>query len=702
MTDNVVSDPGSGGAVFATDDIGGTHYPITKITFGALDSQTLASSGAGNVDAGTQRVVLATDQAAVSVDNGGTFAVQIDGINGTVDANNNSSTPLGIGATFTGTSTDILQFVGITVSVFSDVASAIDGLSVEFSSDGANWDFTDLFNISAGAGQTFSFQPVARFFRVRYTNGGSAQTDFRLSVILKTQIGKSSSHRIADPILDQDDAEIVKAVITGENPSKEFVNFQATTAGNFKVSLEESNGLLTGPGTEATAIRVTMATDSTGLVSIDDNGGSLTVDNGGTFAVQAAQAGTYNITNISGTISLPTGAATAAKQLADGHNVTIDNASGASAVNIQDGGNSITVDNGGTFPVQSTLQAGSATVGNVTIENNNAISTDNSTTSTLTSASTFTGTGEDVSNYAMITVQTDASHDSAADGLTFQFSTDDTNWDDVFPFTYTAANGARRFQLAATAQFFRIVYTNGGTNQTHFRLQTILHVNTGLTTIHRLQDSIDPDRSSTLVKASIIAQAAGSGDFVPVQATASGNLKTSLQEISDGLDIGAGNAESETQRMSISTDDVNLSAIKTAVEGATPTGSNLIGDVGLSVRTSGGTTLYKNIDVDESEDAVKAMEGQIYWIHAMNMTAAPIFLKFYNDTVANVVVGTDVPDLTFPVPANADSDGAGFTLSIPNGIEFSTAITIAATTGVADADTGAPAANALIVNLGFA
>lgn len=36
--------------------------------------------------------------------------------------------------------------------------------------------------------------------------------------------------------------------------------------------------------------------------------------------------------------------ATAANQLADGHNVTVDNAAGASAVNIQDGGNTITVD----------------------------------------------------------------------------------------------------------------------------------------------------------------------------------------------------------------------------------------------------------------------------------------------------------------------------------------------------------------------
>lgn len=42
----------------------------------------------------------------------------------------------------------------------------------------------------------------------------------------------------------------------------------------------------TGGGTEATALRVTLASDSTGLVSVDDNAGSLTVDlNGGTDAL---------------------------------------------------------------------------------------------------------------------------------------------------------------------------------------------------------------------------------------------------------------------------------------------------------------------------------------------------------------------------------------------------------------------------------
>lgn len=599
MADNVTADPGSGGSVFATDDIGGVHYTINKITFGALDSQTLASSGAGNVDAGTQRVVIASDQAVVSiddnngsltvdnagtfavqstlqagtaeigklaagiaeigniknsgtfavqaaqsgtwdvanisgvvslptgaataakqladghnvtvdnasitVDNTGTFAVQIDGINGTVDANNNTSIPLGGEAVFTGTSTDILQFTGITISVFTDVASAIDGLSVQFSADATNWDHLDVFTIPAGTGKTFSFQPVARYMRIVYTNGGSAQSTFRLSTILKTQPGKPSSHRIADSISSQDDAEVVKAVLTGENPSNQFVNFQATTAGNFKVSLEESNGNITGPGTEATALRVTMATDSTGLLSIDDNGGSLTVDNSGTFATQA------------------------------------------------------------------TLQAGSAAIGKLAANS-----------------------GVDIGDVDILSI-------AAGTNLIGKMSID---------------------QVTANA-------------------------------------------NEVVTK---------TGSLVQLEAGTAGIGKLTANS---GVDIG----------------DVDVTSISA--------GSNLIGDIGLSgARTSGGTTLYKNIDVDESEDEVKATAGQVYWIQAINTTASIIYLKFYNATTGTVVVGTTVPDLTFPVPG--DTAGAGFTLSVPNGIEFGTAITIAATTGVADADSGAPGTNALIVNLGFA
>ena len=44
--------------------------------------------------------------------------------------------------------------------------------------------------------------------------------------------------------------------------------------------------ILSGGGVEASAIRVTVASDSTGVLSVDDNGSALTVDNAGTFATQ--------------------------------------------------------------------------------------------------------------------------------------------------------------------------------------------------------------------------------------------------------------------------------------------------------------------------------------------------------------------------------------------------------------------------------
>jgi hypothetical protein len=46
-----------------------------------------------------------------------------------------------------------------------------------------------------------------------------------------------------------------------------------------------------GGGVEATALRVTIANDSTGLVSVDDNGGSLTVDAAGDIADDAIDSG---------------------------------------------------------------------------------------------------------------------------------------------------------------------------------------------------------------------------------------------------------------------------------------------------------------------------------------------------------------------------------------------------------------------------
>ena len=99
----------------------------------------------------------------------------------------------------------------------------------------------------------------------------------------------------------------------------------------------------------------------------------------------------------------------------------------------------------------------------------------NSSIATLGIDATFTGTGVDLLDHQAITVMIDASHDSATDGMQFQFSSDNSNWDVSLDFTYTV-NGGRIFQFGIYAQYFRIVYTNGGTGQTSLTTGAILIV----------------------------------------------------------------------------------------------------------------------------------------------------------------------------------------------------------------------------------
>jgi hypothetical protein len=111
-----------------------------------------------------------------------------------------------------------------------------------------------------------------------------------------------------------------------------------------------------------------------------------------------------------------------------------------------------------------------------------------------------------------------------------------------------------------------------------------------------------------------------------------------------------------------------------------------------------GADLFRSIDLDESEEEVKASAGCVYGLWFSNMATSSRFLKFYNATAANVTVGTTTPVLTITLPGNASDDVSGV-FSMGQGIKFSTAITVAATTGLADNDTGAPAANDVIVNI---
>lgn len=243
--------------------------------------------------------------------------------------------------------------------------------------------------------------------------------------------------------------------------------------------------------------------------------------------------------------------------------------------------------------------------------------------------------------------------------------------------------------------------TGGGTEAAALRV-TIATDSTGVL-------SVDDNGGSLTVDGTVTANAGTNLNTSALALEAGGNLAgaaTSLAVLDDwdesdrakvnpiagqaGVQGGSGTVTALTQRVVLATDV------------ALPAGTNSIGNVGIIPRTTGGMTIFRSLDIDETEEDIKTSAGQVFSISAFNTTAAPLYLKFYNATAANVTVGSTTPVLTFVVPGNADSDGAGFVWNNEIGFAFGTAISVACTTGVADADTGAPSANACVINVGYA
>lgn len=114
---------------------------------------------------------------------------------------------------------------------------------------------------------------------------------------------------------------------------------------------------------------------------------------------------------------------------------------------------------------------------------------------------------------------------------------------------------------------------------------------------------------------------------------------------------------------------------------------------------TGGYTPAKLISAATTNaTSVKASAGTVGYITASNTNAAARYLKLYNKASAPTV-GTDTPVHTFLIPGNTAGAGTNIPLP-PQGINFTTGIAFATTTGAPDSDTGAVALNEVIVNYG--
>lgn len=228
-------------------------------------------STAANQTNGAQKTQLVDGSGNVISSTGNALDVNIkSGSPSSVVSTANSSTAtLLSGAAFTGTSEDVTTYAEMRVSIFADQASATDGLSFQQSSNGTNWDITDVYTISASTGATFVVPRQAKFFRIVYTNGATNQGVFRLQTILNRGGTAPSSQRPSDGYTNQTDLVQNQVFPMGYNGTT-WDRLRATTANGLAVDVTRLPTLaaVTTVSTVTTLTGTTTLTPGTGATNL--------------------------------------------------------------------------------------------------------------------------------------------------------------------------------------------------------------------------------------------------------------------------------------------------------------------------------------------------------------------------------------------------------------------------------------------------
>lgn len=371
---------------------------------------------------------------------------------------------------------------------------------------------------------------------------------------------------------------------------------------------------------------------------------------------------------------LPTGAATSALQTQPGvdiGDVTINNAAGAAAVNIQDGGNSITVDGAVT------------TSGTVTEANSAAI---------LTAVQIIDDTVATLGTTTYTEATTKANIIGAVRRDADTTLVDTTN--EVAPLQVNAGGQLKTAVIASALP------TGAATSALQTTQDT--SINTLLKPANTLTGVTTVSTVTNVSQQSGVAISIGTGvrDAGTQRVTIATNDVVPITDNSGSLTVDAPVGTPAFVRLSdgaaaITTLPVSLASVPS--HAVTNAGTFA---VQTSATSTGGYTPGKLVSAATTNATViKASAGTLGHISASNVNAAARYLKFYNKATTPTV-GTDVPVLTYIIPGNTAGAGTNIPLP-PQGINFSTGISFAITTEATDAGSTGVAVSEIVINYAF-
>ena len=292
-TSTITLNPGTGGDKPAVDTL--TTVDGVAAPAGALAQLTKLGWGAANIF-NTASAATPVPMTALG--------------NSIISTANSSVAALGISATFTGTAEDVTEYLDARVYVFADQASATDGLQLQQSSNGTNWDVIDSYTIPANTGKTFSVAITAKFFRLVYINGATANTVFRWQTKYGKSYSKGSSVRPQDGRSIQNDMEEMLAYLNVWNGTNfDMLRGDATNGARMQMTPVISATVLSAANTAAT---LTLTAPGAGLFHYLTR---IRITNHNTSAaavVGSAVTLAYTSTNIPGALAWTEGNALAA------------------------------------------------------------------------------------------------------------------------------------------------------------------------------------------------------------------------------------------------------------------------------------------------------------------------------------------------------------------------------------------------------
>lgn len=439
-------------------------------------------------------------------------------------------------------------------------------------------------------------------------------------------------------------------------------------------------------GTTDTDIRDLTNSNALNVAIVDGSGDQITSFGGGTQYTEDAAAaanptGTALIMvrddSLSGSVTTTDGDNIAAR----GNNKGELYVKHTDAIPITDNSGSITVDNAGTFAVQATLQSGTNGIGKLTSnsgvtigaveiaaaqtlgtvstitnvvhvdDNSSSLTVDNGGTFAVQVTSTVPGTGSNNLGKAE-----DAAHASGDTGV--------------------MALSVRKDTAAATAD------TDGDYQPLITDSTGKLHVNVGNTV-------------------TVGSHAVTNDGTFAVQVD--GSALTSLQLIDDTVvadDAAFTPGTTKVNMAGFEADESSTDSVDEGDAGAARMTLDRKVIVNPQPHTAGGLSIFRSLDIDETEEDVKTSAGQVYGWYIFNAATSVRYVKFYNATAANVTVGSTTPVMTLPIPA-VSSGGMAYNMMGAHGIVFDTAICVAATTALADNDSGAPSTGDVIIQVWY-